>query len=71
MGPPEEAETKSHTARICLPFQLKPGRYDMFLSVGTKTGTPRIALPLEGHDRQRRYRIGTIRVIGDEVKSGS
>ena len=40
----------------------KPGTYDVFVSVGSRDGTPRIALPLEGDDGQRRYRLGAIRV---------
>jgi hypothetical protein len=38
----------------------KPGAYDLFISVGTRDGTPKIALPLKGEDGQRRYRIGRI-----------
>ena len=40
-----------------------PGRCELFLSVGQRDGTPRIALPLEGDDGQRRYRLGTIDVL--------
>jgi hypothetical protein len=40
----------------------KPGIYDVFVSVGTRDGTPRISLPLAGHDDQRRYRLGQIRL---------
>jgi hypothetical protein len=38
----------------------RPGTYDVFISVGTRDGTPTIALPLEDDDGQRRYRIGRI-----------
>lgn len=38
----------------------KPGNYDLFISVGSRDGTPQIALPLDGHDGQRRYRLGKI-----------
>jgi hypothetical protein len=38
----------------------KPGTYDLFISVGTRDGTPVIALPLAGDDGRRRYRIGTV-----------
>jgi len=38
----------------------KPGIYDVYVSVGTRDGTPIIALPLEGDDGQRRYHIGRI-----------
>ena len=42
---------------------LKPGAYSVYISVGTRTGTPRIALPLAGDDGQRRYKLGSIRVL--------
>ena len=38
----------------------KPGTYDLFISVGMRDGTPKIALPLEGDDGHRRYRLGTV-----------
>lgn len=41
---------------------LKSGEYELFISVGTRTGTPRIELPLPDGDGQRRYRLGKIRV---------
>ncbi len=37
-----------------------PGTYDLFISVGQRDGTPRIALPLTGDDGQRRYRLGSV-----------
>jgi Domain of unknown function (DUF4832) len=40
----------------------KPGQYAVFLSVGQRDGTPRIALPLAGEDGQRRYRLGQVEV---------
>jgi len=65
VAPPGEATPEFHEATFALPFSLKPGAYDLFISVGTRTGTPRIALPLQGDDGQRRYRLGTFRVTGD------
>ena len=41
---------------------LKPGEYDVFVSVGTATGTPKIALPLPDDDGHRRYRLGKLEV---------
>lgn len=38
----------------------KPGTYDLYVSVGTRDGTPKIALPLIGDDGQRRYRLGAV-----------
>ena len=42
---------------------LKPGTYSVYISVGTRTGTPRIALPLADDDGQRRYKLGGVRVL--------
>lgn len=44
----------------------KAGRYGMFVSVGDRDGTPRIALPLAGHDGHRRYQVGQIKLTGRE-----
>ena len=42
---------------------LKRGEYDLSVSVGSRQGTPRIALPLEGQiGTTRRYRLGKVRV---------
>jgi len=38
---------------------VKPGVYDVYISVGTRTGTPQIALPLASDDGHRRYKLGT------------
>jgi hypothetical protein len=38
----------------------KPGKYTVWVSVGQRDGTPRIALPLADDDGQRRYRLGAI-----------
>ncbi|MCU0785475.1 MAG: DUF4832 domain-containing protein [Verrucomicrobia bacterium] len=38
----------------------QPGTVDVFVSVGERDGTPRIALPLPGDDGQRRYRLGSL-----------
>ncbi len=63
VAPPDKAETRAAEATFSLPFNLKPGKYGVFLSVGTRTGTPRIALPLPNEDGQRRYRLGSIDVV--------
>ncbi len=41
---------------------VKPGTYEVYISVGTATGEPVIALGLEGDDGHRRYRLGSIKV---------
>jgi hypothetical protein len=62
---PGKAESRRQESRFLLPFQLRAGRYELFVSIGTRTGTPKIALPLAGDDGQRRYRLGEIRVLGE------
>ena len=41
---------------------LRPGTYSVYISVGNQTGSPEIALPLDGDDGHRRYRVGAIQV---------
>jgi len=48
----------------------KPGTYDLFISVGMRDGTPRIALPLTGDDGQHRYRLGTVTLKEPAKSSG-
>jgi hypothetical protein len=42
---------------------LKPGTFAVFISIGDRTGTPKIALPLSDGHGDRRYRLGTITVL--------
>jgi hypothetical protein len=62
VGPPGQAGALSRETIFSLPFQLQPGRYEVFISVGSRLGTPRIALPLPGSDGERRYRLGQLTV---------
>ncbi|MGQ9881829.1 MAG: DUF4832 domain-containing protein [Armatimonadota bacterium] len=63
---PEGAEAIESRASFALPFQLKPGKYSVYVSVGTLTGTPEIALPLPGNDGQKRYLIGEVEVVPEQ-----
>lgn len=65
VGSPGQAEVVQREVVFPLPFNLRPGEYDVFVSVGTKTGTPKIALPLPDGDGQRRYRLGRIKIVSD------
>jgi len=65
VGPPGKAESQTEDRTFTLPFNLRAGTYDVYISIGTYTGTPRIALPLPEGDGQRRYRIGRINVTGE------
>jgi len=72
VGPPEAAPAVSRgetsinqASRPPISYRLppahivKPGVYDVYISVGTRTGTPQIALPLVSDDGHRRYKLGT------------
>lgn len=64
-GPATKPPMASHQSEFIIGLvgpTTKPGKYDVFVSVGDRDGTPRIALPLEEGDGQRRYRLGTIMV---------
>jgi hypothetical protein len=63
VGPPGEAPAATRVSAFTIGGiapTTEPGSYDLFISVGTRDGTPRIALPLTGDDGQRRYRLGTV-----------
>ncbi len=62
-GPPGNSPAKTlestFTVGLIAPT-TQPGTVDVFVSVGERDGTPRIALPLPGDDGQRRYRLGSL-----------
>ncbi|MDP2996204.1 MAG: DUF4832 domain-containing protein [Bryobacterales bacterium] len=75
VGPPDAAPVVSRgekpinqASRPLISYRLppahivKPGVYDVYISVGTRTGTPQIALPLASEDGHRRYKLGTIAI---------
>ena len=66
VGPPEKAPATTMVSAFTIGLvapAIKPGSYDLFISVGTRDGTPTIALPLVGDDGQRRYRLGTVTLL--------
>ncbi len=63
VGPPADSPMSSHESEFVVGQvgpTTKPGTYSLFVSVGARDGTPRIAMPLQGEDGQRRYRLGDI-----------
>lgn len=75
VGPPDRAvpvgremKSLSQASRPLIPFLLppphilKPGAYDLYISLGDRTGTPRLALPLPDGDGAKRYRLGKVLV---------
>jgi hypothetical protein len=63
VGPPGAAPAVAVESSFRLPASVKPGTYDVFVSIGSATGTPAIALPHDGDDGQRRVRLGAVRVL--------
>jgi hypothetical protein len=72
-GPPDQAPVQQLQSRFVVAFRhvdprgtfapaAKPGTYDVFVSVGSRDGTPQIELPLPDGDGQRRYKVGRIEV---------
>ena len=65
VGPADHMPVTPHTSQFRIGFVAPttlPGTYDMYVSVGKRDGTPVIALPLEGNDGQRRYKVGSITI---------
>ncbi|MHB0960880.1 MAG: DUF4832 domain-containing protein [Pirellulaceae bacterium] len=64
-GPSGDHPCTSRARSFALPPNLAPGEYQLLVSVGDAAGTAQLALPLEGGDAQRRYRLGTLQVKQD------
>jgi hypothetical protein len=62
VAPADRQEVVVEAAEFIVPQTIAPGEYDVFVSVGSPLGTPRIALPLDGDDGQRRYRLGRVKI---------
>lgn len=68
VGEPGKAPITEHESEFIIGLYApttRPDTYDVFISVGRRDGTPTIALPLEGDDGQRRYRVGTVTIKKD------
>lgn len=46
--------------------EVKPGVYEVYVSIGMADGTPKINLPLDNPDSNKRYKVGTVRLISAE-----
>ena len=58
-APPTTPHVSRFVVGLVAPI-TRPGTCDVFISVGDRDGTPRVALPLKDDDGQHRYRLGTI-----------
>lgn len=71
VGEPSKAPVTAHESEFNVGLYApttRPGTYDLYLSVGSRDGTPIIELPIEGSDGQRRYKIGSIELVGQKRK---
>jgi hypothetical protein len=62
-GPADKSPTTDLESRFIAGLiapAADPGSVDVYISVGDRDGTPRIALPLAGDDGQHRYRLGSL-----------
>jgi hypothetical protein len=63
VGPPNAAPVKATESSHGIAPNMPPGMFDVFVSVGARDGTPKIALPLPQEDGHRRYKLGSIEVF--------
>ena len=71
VGPPAEAPVTQLESEFIIGLYApttQSGTYDLYVSAGQRDGTPNIALPLEGNDGQRRYKIGRITIQAENLK---
>ena len=61
-GPAGNSPVQDITSVFSFPENMPKGKFDVYVSVGTRDGTPVIALPLTEDDGHRRYRLGRITV---------
>ncbi len=66
VGSPAQAAScllvRGSTVRAIIDDSVKPGAYDVFLSVGSPQGTPRYELPLADGDGHKRYKVGKFQI---------
>lgn len=66
---PGSAPATEVRSRFKLPPVVKPGRYELFISIGDRDGTPRLALPLDHIDGHRRYHLGSIDLVEPQTRN--
>jgi hypothetical protein len=65
VGQPGKAPVTSTEGQFRVPNRLTTGDYGLFVSVGERDGSPRLALPLGNDDGKHRYRLGSIHIRVD------
>ena len=77
VGPPGEAKAETLRSQFAVARRYvdgprtfaraaEPGTYHLFISIGRRDGTPKLALPLPDGDGQRRYRLGAIELTSPQ-----
>jgi len=64
-GPVEAIPVRERAAEFLIGHvapAVRPGEYSLWVSVGLRDGTPRLALPLAEDDGQHRYKLGRIKL---------
>jgi hypothetical protein len=62
VGAPDKADAVASSVLVLVPAGLDAGVYDVYVSVGSAMGTPRLLLPLEAGDGQKRCRVGSVTI---------
>ncbi len=65
VGPPGSAPEKTRKIDFGFAPNMTMGKFDIYISVGDRVGTPEIALPLKFGDGRRRYKLGEIEVASE------
>jgi len=63
---PDTIQEKNTASIHAFAPNMPTGIFDVFVSIGTDDGTPKIALPLPDGDNHRRYKLGTIEVTAEK-----
>jgi len=53
-----------------LPNELSPGEYDVRIALVDESGKPQINLAIAGADAEKRYKLGTIRILPARHEEG-
>lgn len=66
VGPAGRTPLTKHVSRLTLDARaptVKPGRYTLSVSVGSRDGNPEIALPYDGGDSRNRIPVGSVEIL--------
>ncbi len=58
-----KGEYYSKSTMAGLPNKLAAGEYDLRIALVDETGNPAVKLAIEGIDKQKRYKLGTIKIL--------